>query len=162
MGRSTASGPEPCERYLGRCRLLPFCDRAQQINQDLIRFPSLRRKARNVLRKSELSNVVFSSILPVRKPLPSGLNGTKPIPSSSSVGSTSSSGSRHHSEYSLWTCRDRLDGVRATDRPHSCFRKAEVLDLALLNQVLHRSRYVFDRHVRVNTVLIEQIDGIDL
>ena len=48
-----------------------------------------------------LSNVVFSSIFPVRKPLPSGLNGTKPIPSSSSVGRIASSGSRHQSEYSL-------------------------------------------------------------
>jgi hypothetical protein len=30
-----------------------------------------------MLRKSELSNVVFSSIFPVRKPLPSGLNGNE-------------------------------------------------------------------------------------
>jgi aryl-alcohol dehydrogenase-like predicted oxidoreductase len=40
--------------------------------------------------------------LPVRKPLPSGLNGTKPIPSSSRVGSTSAAGALVHSEYSLW------------------------------------------------------------
>jgi putative Mg2+ transporter-C (MgtC) family protein len=33
-------------------------------------------------RKSVLSNLVEASILPVRKPLPSGLKGTKPIPSS--------------------------------------------------------------------------------
>ncbi len=39
-----------------------------------------------MLRKSEPSKVVFSSILPVRKPLPNGLYGTKPIPSSSRVG----------------------------------------------------------------------------
>jgi len=38
-----------------------------------------------MLRKSELSNVVFSSIFPVRKPFPRGLNGTNPIPSSSSA-----------------------------------------------------------------------------
>ena len=50
----------------------------------------------------------------------------------------------------------------ATDRLHSCFRQAEVLDLTFLNQVLHRPRHVFDWHVRVNTVLIEQVDGIDL
>ena len=34
--------------------------------------------------------------------MPSGLYGTKPMPSSSSVGRTSASGFRHHSEYSLW------------------------------------------------------------
>src|SRR5882724_7855804 len=44
----------------------------------------------------------------------------------------------------------------------ACFGKAEVLDLARLNQVLHRSSYVFDRHVRVNTMLIEQLDCLDL
>ena len=44
-----------------------------------------------------------ASMRPVRKPLPSGLNGTKPMPSSSSVGSTSRSGSRCQREYSLCT-----------------------------------------------------------
>ena len=54
-----------------------------------------------VLRKSVLSNFVSAGIFPVRKPLPSGLNGTKPIPSSSNVGMISVSGSRKNSEYSL-------------------------------------------------------------
>jgi hypothetical protein len=52
--------------------------------------------------------------------------------------------------------------VRAADRSHTRFRKAEVLDLTLANQILHRSRDVFDWDVGVDTVLIEQIDGIDL
>ena len=60
-------------------------------------------KRGTTLRKSVLSKLVLSSIAPVRKPLPSGLKGTKPMPSSSSGGKISFSGSRHHSEYSL--CR---------------------------------------------------------
>jgi hypothetical protein len=56
----------------------------------------------------------------------------------------------------------RLDCVCATDRLHACFRKAEVLDLALLDHVLHRAGDVFDRHVGVNPVLIEQVDDIEL
>ncbi len=36
-----------------------------------------------------------------------------------------------------------------------------MLNFPFLNWVLHRSRYVFDGHVRINTMLIEQIDGID-
>ena len=115
-----------------------------------------------MLRKSELSNVVFSSIFPVRKPLPRGLNGTKPIPSSSSVGSTSASGSLHHSEYSLWSavtgwtaCARRIVCTPASERP-------KCLTLPSLDQVLHRSRHVFDRHVRIDAVLIEQVDDIDL
>ena len=45
--------------------------------------------------------LVLSSILPVRKPFPSGLKGTNPMPSSSSRGMISFSGSRQNSEYSL-------------------------------------------------------------
>ena len=57
---------------------------------------------------------------------------------------------------------DRLDRVRAADRLHACFGQAEVLDLAFLDQVLHRAGHVFDRHVRIDAVLIEQIDALDL
>jgi hypothetical protein len=57
-------------------------------------------------------------------------------------------------------CSDRLDRVCATDRLHSRFRKSEVLDLALVNQFLHRAGHVFDWYVRINTVLIEQVDHI--
>src|SRR5437879_9284085 len=38
---------QPSERDLSRCRLLPFCDFAKQINQRLIRFASLWGKARD-------------------------------------------------------------------------------------------------------------------
>src|SRR5438045_6058694 len=115
---------QPRERDLSRRRLLSFCDLAEQINQSLIGFASLRRKAREYVRKSELSNVVFSLIFPVRKPLPKGLYGTKPIPSSSSVGNTSACGSLIHSEYSLWTavtgwtaCARRIVCAPASERP---------------------------------------------
>src|SRR5205807_306693 len=57
---------------------------------------------------------------------------------------------------------ERLDGVGATDRLHACFGEAEVLHLALPNQFLHGSRHVFDGHVRVNPMLIEQVDTLDL
>ena len=55
---------------------------------------------------------------------------------------------------------DRLDCVCATDGLHAGFRESEVLHLALLDQVLHGSGDVFDRHVRIDTVLIEQVDDI--
>jgi hypothetical protein len=37
-----------------------------------------------------------------------------------------------------------------------------VPDLALTDQVPHRSRDFFDRHVRVDTVLVEEVDRLDL
>jgi hypothetical protein len=58
-------------------------------------------------------------------------------------------------------CGDRLDCVCPADRLHSCFRKAEVSDLAFLNQVLHRSRDVLDWHRRVNTMLVEEVNCLD-
>jgi hypothetical protein len=51
-------------------------------------------------RKSFVSKAVAALIVPVRNPLPSGLNGTSPMPSSARVGMISASGDRHHSEYS--------------------------------------------------------------
>ena len=84
------------------------------------------------------------------------------MPSSSSVGSTSASGLSRPQRVFALERGDRLDGVGATDRLHARFGEAEVLDLASLNQILHRSRHVFDRHVRVDAVLIEQVDGVDL
>src|SRR5579864_5439057 len=75
-------------------------------------------------RKSLGSNFVFSSILPVRNPAPSGLNGTKPMPNSSKIGRSSASGPRQNKEYSLWTavmgwtaCARRIVCTPASDRP---------------------------------------------
>ena len=51
--------------------------------------------------------------------------------------------------------------MRATNRLYACFGKSEVLDLACLDQFLHRAGDVFDGHVRINPMLIEQVDGLD-
>ena len=57
---------------------------------------------------------------------------------------------------------DWLDCVGATNRLWAGFRKAEMLHLAFPDQILHRSRYIFDGDVGVNAVLIEQVDDIGL
>src|SRR5258705_2890556 len=54
-----------------------------------LRFSGVKRGT--TVRKSVLSNLVSSVIFPVRKPLPSGLNGTNPLPRFSWVWSTSAS-----------------------------------------------------------------------
>src|SRR5215203_4746563 len=111
-----------------------------------------------LLRISLLSNVVVSSILPVRKPLPNGLKGTKPMSSSSSSGRISASGSRHHSEYSLWSA---VTGCTACARSlNACLREPEVLYLPLRDELLHGSRDIFDRHVRVDAMLVEHVNGL--
>jgi len=53
-----------------------------------------------------------------------------------------------------------LNGVGTPDRPRARLRQAEVPDLAFADQLLDGAGNVFDRHVRINTVLIEQIDVV--
>jgi hypothetical protein len=56
----------------------------------------------------------------------------------------------------------RLDGVGAADGFNSCLRESEVLYLPLLDQVLYGAGNVFDGHVRIDAVLVEQIDSVGL
>src|SRR5205085_7601058 len=55
----------------------------------------------------------------------------------------------------------RLNCMGAADGLRSGFGKAEVLHLACLDQILNGSGYFFDRHVQIDTMLVEQIDRID-
>src|SRR5437879_5248240 len=48
----------------------------------------------------------------------------------------------------------------ATNRPHAGLRQAEVLHLALLNQVFHRTSHVLNWHVRIDAMLIEKVDHV--
>ena len=99
-----------------------------------------RRSAAECRESRCCRTVVLASILPVRKPAPSGLNGTKPMPSSSSAGHAVCSGSRSPQRVLALDGGDRLDGVGATDRLRARLGQAEVLHLALLNQFLDGRR----------------------
>ena len=100
-------GKQPGERDLSKRCLLPYCDLAQRIDQRQIRLPRLRRKARDDVAEVGTVERRFLIDLSREEALPRGLNATNPMPSSSSVGSTSSSGRLHHSEYSFWTAVTR-------------------------------------------------------
>src|SRR5690349_16630852 len=52
--------------------------------------------------------------------------------------------------------------MRAADGRHSRFRKTEVFDLALADQVLDGSGDILDGHFRVDTMLVEKIDDAGL
>jgi hypothetical protein len=114
-----------------------------------------------LLRKSELSKVVLSSIF-----------GEEPSAQRAEWNEADPELLEDGKDLCLWLSppqrvlalkrRDRLDCVRATDRLHAGFGKSEVPDLALLDQLLHRYGHVFDRHGGIDSVLVEKIDGVDL
>jgi len=57
---------------------------------------------------------------------------------------------------------DGLNCMGAANGFRGRFRQSEVLYLAFLNQILHSARYIFDRNIQVDTMLVVKIDGIDL
>src|SRR2546430_5708849 len=153
-------GEQPGERDLSRCRLLPFCDAAEQINQSLIGFEGLRREARESAAKVGAVELrVFVDF-----------SGKEAFAKRTVWNEADSQFLKRRYHFLLRSSgpqgvfalkrSERLHGVCSTDRLHACFGKTEVLDLALLNQFLHRTRDVFDLDGRVNAVLIEQIDNI--
>ena len=153
---------QPGERDLSRCRLLPFCDAAEQINQGLIRLESLRREAReSAAEVGAVESRVFVDLAREEALAQRAVGHEANAEFLEGRNHFLLRGSRPQRVFALESS-ERLDGVCATDRLRSRFRKAEVLDLTLLDQVLHSAGDVFDRHVRVNPVLIEQVDDIDL
>ena len=114
-----------------------------------------------MLRKSELSNFVFSSILPVKNPLPRGLYGTKPMPSSSSVGITSCFRRPHPQRVFALESGDRLHRVGATNRLYPCLGNSEVLHLACWISSFTVPATSSIGTFGIDPVLIEQVDGLD-
>src|SRR5689334_14688035 len=57
--------------------------------------------------------------------------------------------------------RDRMDGVRAADRPSAGLGEAEMLHLSGLDQLGHRADRLLDRRFRVDAVLVVKVDVID-
>jgi hypothetical protein len=49
-----------------------------------------------------------------------------------------------------------------TDGRHAGFRQAKVLDLAGFDQVLDRAGRILDRHIRIDAMLMVEIDCVDL
>src|SRR4051794_4286281 len=109
-----------------------------------------RSKRGSVARMSPSPNWVAAVTWPVRNPRPKGLNGTKPMPSSSSVGRISSSGSRQKQGVLALQRGDRLHWVGTADRPGAGLRHAEVTDLAAFDEFLDGAGDVLDGDVGVD------------
>ena len=54
-----------------------------------------------------------------------------------------------------------MNGVRAADRLRRRLGKAEVANLPRLDELGHRADRLFDRRVRVDAMLVVEIDRVD-
>src|SRR5579885_165510 len=153
---------QPGQRDLGRRRALALRDSAQQLDQSLVRLARLGRKA---------GQAVAEVVLAELRVLIDG------------------AGEKASAERTVWyeanaqlladgqhlplrfappqriltlQRRHRLYRVRTTDGLHTGFRKTEILDLARSDQILDRAGDVFDRHLVIDAMLVEEIDGLDL
>ena len=116
-------GKQPGERDLSRCRLLPFCDLAKQINQGLIRFPSLRRKARDdVAEVGTVERRVFVD-LSREEAFAQRTEWNEADPEFLERRQQFLFRSSPPQRVFALDCRDRLDGVCAADRFHSWLQK---------------------------------------
>ena len=76
------------------------------------------------------------------------------------VGEVPARFSLHHREYSLWSAVTVWTACAPPDRVGRRLAQAEVLDLAILDQVFDRTRNVLDRHIGVHATLIVQVDPV--
>src|SRR5439155_9781446 len=108
------------------CRLLPFCDRFEQINESLIRCSSLRRKARNDV--AEIGAIELRILVDLAREEALTQRAKRNEPDSEFFESW------QHRLFGLpppqrifaLHCGDLLDCVCATDGLRACFRKAKV------------------------------------
>src|SRR6476646_9222582 len=156
---------QPCESNLSGCRLLSFdhlalCNLLKQIDQNLIRFSVLRHKPRDgttkiaAIEPRSLVDLACQEALPKRAKWNEA--DSKLLKGRQQVLFTIAEPKR----VLALDSGDGLNCVGPADRVCGCLRHPEVLDLALLNEVLHCSSYVFDRSFRIHAVLIVEIDGI--
>src|SRR6266404_2387520 len=153
---------QPRKRDLSGCRLLLFRESIEQINERLVRFTIRRVKARDCVAEIRVVELRIFVDLAREKAL---TKGTKWNKSDSEFFER-----RQHRLFRLpppqrvfaLKCSDQLNRVCTADRLNSCFTKTEVLDLTFVDEALHRSRDVFDRHVQIDAMLVEEIDRINL
>lgn len=60
----------------------------------------------------------------------------------------------------IWAGVARLHGMSPADRQGSGFGETEMLDLARPDQILYRSGDVLDGHIRIDAILVQQVEGV--
>ena len=159
---SSPRDKHPGQRDLGRRRALLLGDSLDLGDElEVLRRSSPAGTAGIERRRSSSARSSSDVNAPVRKPRPSGLYATKPMPSSRTVGRISASGSRVQSEYSVWSA---VIGWTASARrivSGAGLGEPEVAHLPGSDELGHRADGLLDRRVRVDAVLVVEVDRLD-
>ena len=154
---------EPGERHLRRRRVLPLADALEKIDQRLVgghgfgreawqdRTEIVRREFRFLAHRSGQEPLAERAVADEADA--QFLAGLK-----DAVGL----GPPRPERIFVLEGGHRLDGMRPAHRVRARLRQAEMADLALGDQRLHRARHLLDRRLRIDAVLVEEIDRLDL
>src|SRR5215218_5287575 len=151
---------QPRKRDLRRSGLLAVCEGLQPLYEREVCLPVLLRESRNDV--AEVSSVERRLVV--------DLAGEKPL---------TERAERHESDAELLErrknfClglsppqgvfalqrRNRVNRVRPANGLNACLRQSEVSDLAFPDEVPDCAGDVFDRHVGIDAMLIEEVDPI--
>lgn len=116
-----------------------------------------------VRRKSLSAYWVCALKRPLKKPFPSGLYATKPIwlASQKANNAFSGGGTEHHGILVLRGGNGR-NGVGGDHILNRRVGHAPMMDFACLNQFAHYFRYRLGGYIRVNAMLVIQVDVVGL
>src|SRR2546421_11982622 len=126
-------GEEPGERDLRMRRVLLFCDPAKQIDQRLVRLPSLRREPRNDV--AEVGTVERRALVDLPRQEALAQRAERNEPDAELLERRKEFVLRASPPQRVLALHsgDRLDGVSAADRLHAGLGEPEVLHLAFLD-----------------------------
>ncbi len=152
---------QPGERDLGRRRLFSRGDRGEKIDQRLIGLERLGREARQRAAEIVAAETGLPGDRAGEEPLAERAVGHEADPEFLERRQHAFLGPAPPQRIFALQRRHRLDRMGAADGFFAGFGQSEMLDLALGDQVPDRAGDVLDRHVGIDAVLIEQVDGLD-
>src|SRR5579862_7870994 len=152
---------QPGECNLCRRRAFAFCDGLDQLDQGHVDLASLRREPRNHIPK--VGRIELRVLVDFAGEESSAEWAERHKADSKFLQRRQKLSFRPTVEQRVFALHggNRLDRVRAPYRLNRRFRHAEVLDLACGDQLFDRSRHLLDRHLRINPVLVKEVDVID-
>src|SRR6185437_1403467 len=151
---------QPSKRNLSRSRLPLLGESADEVDNGLIGFPVLRREARDDIAKIAFVELCILADLARKEAFAQGTEWHKTDPKF--FQRRDHFGFRLPPPQRIFTLqrRDRLNCMRTANGLDSRLRKTKMPHLTLRNEVFDRPRHILDRNVRIDAVLIEQVDHI--